>query len=161
MLSGTGVEVQGIVQKVDQFLQERLRNATSDSSNTQTTSDTYTQLEGVLGNLSDTDLSTSLDNFFSSISNILNEPESDSVRNLAVLNGQMLTQDFNQLATQVGQIRSDLNDRVGQCADDINGLLARIAKLNVQISNAEGGGLSNSDAVGLTDQRSSLQSFHN
>jgi flagellar hook-associated protein 1 len=154
LLSGTGVEVQGIVQKVDQFLQERLRNATSDSSNTQTTSDTYTQLEGVLGNLSDTDLSTSLDNFFSSISDILNQPESDSVRNLAVLKGQTLTQDFNQLATQVGQIRSDLNDRVGQSANDINGLLAQIAKLNVQISNAEGGGLSNSDAVGLTDQRS-------
>ena len=161
LLSGSGVQVQGIVQKVDKFLQERLRNATSDSSSTQTNSDTYTQLEGLLGKLSDTDLSTALDNFFSSISGILNQPESDSVRNLAVLTGQTFTQHFNQLATKAGQIRSDLNDRVAQGADDITRLLARIAKLNVQISNAEGGGLSNSDAVGSSDQRSALTNFRN
>jgi flagellar hook-associated protein 1 FlgK len=154
LLLGLGVQVQGIVQKVDKFLQERLRNATSDSSSTQVNSDTYTQLEGLIGELSDTDLSTAFSNFFSSISGILNQPESDSVRNLAVLSGQTLTDNFNQLATKAGQIRSDLNDRVGQSADDINRLLQQIAKLNVQISNAEGGGTSNSDAVGLRDQRS-------
>ncbi len=153
LLSGTGVLVQGIIQKVDKFLQERLRNATSDSSGTQVKSDAFTQLEGLIGELSDTDLSTSFDNFFSSVSDILNQPESDSVRNLAVLKGQTLTQDFNQLATKVGQIRSDLNDRVGQSANDINRLLSQIAKLNVQIASAEGGGSSNSDAVGLRDQR--------
>ena len=105
--------------------------------------------------MSDTDLSTSLDNFFSSISNILNQPESDSVRNLAVLKGQTLTADINNLAVRAGQLRSDLNDRVGQSADDINRLLAQVAKLNMQIANAEGGGASGSDAVGLRDQRNS------
>ena len=98
LLFGSGVQVQGIVQQVDRFLQERLRNATSDSSVAQVTQQTYSQLEGLVGELSDTDLSTSLDDFFSSISNILNQPESDSVRNLAVLQGQTLTQDINNLA---------------------------------------------------------------
>ena len=112
-------------------------------------------MEGLVGELSDTDLSTSLDDFFSSISNILNQPESDSVRNLAVLQGQTLTQDINNLAVRAGQLRSDLNDRVGQSADDVNRLLAQVAKLNTQIANAEGGGASGSDAVGLRDQRNS------
>jgi flagellar hook-associated protein 1 len=155
LLFGSGVEVQGIVQQVDKFLQERLRNATSDSSGTQITQQTYSQLEGLVGELGDTDLSTSLDNFFSSISNILNQPESDSVRNLAVLQGQSLTSDINDLATRSEQLRSDLNDRVGQSADDINGFLTQIAKLNTQIANAEGGGTSTSNAVGLRDQRNS------
>ena len=149
LLFGSGVEVQGIVQQVDKFLQERLRNATSDSSGTQVTQQTYSQLEGLVGELGDTDLSTSLDNFFSSISDILNQPESDSVRNLAVLQGQSLTSDINDLATRSEQLRSDLNDRVGQSADDINGLLTQVAKLNTQIANAEGGGTSTSNAVGL------------
>jgi flagellar hook-associated protein 1 FlgK len=155
LLSGSGVEVQGIVQQVDRFLQERLRNATSDSSGAQVTQQTYSQLEGLVGELSDTDLSTSLDNFFSSISNVLNQPESDSVRNLAVLQGQTLAQDINNLASRAGQLRSDLNDRVGQSADDVNRLLGQVAKLNTQIADAEGGGASGSDAVGLRDQRNS------
>ena len=154
LLLGLGVQIQGIVQKVDKFLQERLRNAGSDSSAADVKSQTYTQLEGLVGELGDSDLSTALDNFFSSIAGILNQPESDSVRNLAVLKGQTLTTDFNQLASQIGGIRADLNDRVGQSAADINRLLSQIAKLNVQIANAEGGGVSSSDAVGLRDQRS-------
>jgi flagellar hook-associated protein 1 len=155
LLFGSGVEVQGIVQQVDRFLQERLRNATSDSSGADVTQQTYSQLEGLVGELSDTDLSTSLDNFFSSISNVLNQPESDSVRNLAVLQGQTLAQDINNLASRAGQLRSDLNDRVGQSADDVNRLLGQVAKLNTQIADAEGGGASGSDAVGLRDQRNS------
>ena len=153
LLFGTGVQVQGIVQQVDKFLQERLRNATSDNSGAQVTSNTYTQLQGLVNELSNTDLSTSLDNFFSSISDVLNQPESDSVRNLAVLKGQTLTDDINQLASRADQLRSDVNDRVGQSADDINRLLQQVAKLNVQIANEEGGGQSASDAVGLRDQR--------
>ena len=141
LLFGSGVEVQGIVQQVDRFLQERLRNATSDSSGADVTQQTYSQLEGLVGELSDTDLSTSLDNFFSSISNVLNQPESDSVRNLAVLQGQTLAQDINNLASRAGQLRSDLNDRVGQSADDVNRLLGQVAKLNTQIADAEGGAL--------------------
>ena len=119
----------------------------------QVTQEAYSQLEGLVGELSDTDLSTSLDNFFSRISDILNQPDSDSVRNLAVLQGQSLTQDFNDLAVRAGQLRSDLNDRVGQSADDVNRLLQQVAKLNVQIANTEGGGVSGSEAVGLRDQR--------
>ena len=46
LLFGSGVQVQGIVQQVDRFLQERLRNATSDSSGAQVTQQTYSQLEG-------------------------------------------------------------------------------------------------------------------
>ncbi|HEY2759515.1 MAG TPA: flagellar hook-associated protein FlgK [Pirellulales bacterium] len=153
LLEGTGVETVGVVQQVDQFLQSRLRGATSDSSSAQVNQQTYSQLEGLVNELSDSDVSTSLDNFFSSISDILNQPESDSVRNLAVLKGQTLTNDINSLANNANQLRSDLNDRVGQSVDDINRLLSQVAKLNVQISNADGGGQSPSDAVGLSDQR--------
>jgi flagellar hook-associated protein 1 len=153
LLQGLGVQVQGVVQKVDNFLEERLRGATSDSSGAAVKQDTYAQLEQIVGELSDTDLSTSLSNFFSSISGILNQPESDSVRNLAVLKGESLATDFNQLATKAQQLRADVNDRIGKAASDITRLLQQVAKLNVQITGAEGGGVSQSDAVGLRDQR--------
>lgn len=153
LLLGLGVDVQGIVQKVDAFLEERLRGARSDLAYGEAQENAYTQLQSIIGELSDTDLSSSLSNFFNSINDILNQPESIPVRNLAVLQGQTLAQDIQRLDRRVRQTRVDANNRVVHAADDINRLLEEIAKLNVQIVNAEGGGVTFSDAVGLRDER--------
>lgn len=153
LLLGLGVHVDGIVQKIDHFVEERLRGATSDRASSATQEDTYLQLEGLIGELSDTDLSTSLNNFFASISEILTQPESVSVRNLAVLQGRTLAADIQRLDSRAKDIRSDLNDRVIAIGDDINRLVEEIRTLNVRISQIEGGDGSSSDAVGLRDQR--------
>ena len=155
LLLGLGVEVLAITQKVDKFLQERLRGAESDLSNGETQENTYLQLEALIGELSDTDLSTSLNNFFNSINDILNQPESIAVRNLAVLQGGTLAEDIKRLDSRVRDIRVDLNKRVISAADDINRLLQEVAELNVKITTVEGGGTTASDAVGLRDQRQS------
>ncbi len=150
---GLGVEVEAIVQKVDLFLEERLRGSVSDLANGETQEDAYLQLETIVGELSDTDLSTSLSNFFGSINDILNQPESVSVRNLASLQGQTLAADIRRLSSRVGQLRNESNDRVRESATDINRLLDQIAKLNVQVVTTEGGSTSKSDAVGIRDRR--------
>lgn len=153
LLLGLGVDVDAVVQKIDHFLEERLRGSVSDRMDAETRESSYMQLEGVIGELSDTDLSTSLNTFFSSIAEILNQPESISVRNLAVLQGVTLTTDVSNMAKRVTQIRSDLDDRVIEMADSINRLIEEIRVLNIRIANAEGGDVSHSDAVGLRDQR--------
>lgn len=153
LLLGMGVRVDAVVQKIDLFLESRLRNAVSDQGSAETIEQNYAQLESIIGELGDTDLSTSMNNFFASISEILNQPESASVRNLAVLQGETLTADINRMATRVVEVRGDLNERVVSMADDINRLTNEISVLNVRIAEAEGGNISNSDAVGLRDQR--------
>lgn len=153
LLLGLGVNVDGVVQKIDNFLEERLRGATSDSVNSATQKQTFEQLEGLIAELGTTDLSTSLDNFFSSINEVLNQPESSSVRNLALLKGQTLAGDINRLADRVSELRSDVNDRVTNLADEVNRLTETIRALNVRITQIEGGETSSSDAVGLRDQR--------
>jgi len=153
LLLGLGVQVQAVVQKIDNFLEERLRGSVSQRASSEAQEDAYIQLEQMINELGDTDLSTSLSNFFASIDEILNQPESVSVRNLAVLEGATLAQDVNRLANRVTQVRSDLNDRVQDMADRINRLTEEIQTLNVRIAETEGGDISNSDAVGLRDQR--------
>ncbi len=153
LLVGTGVEVAGIIQRSDALLQERLRSATSDLASSEAQQDVYSQLETLMGELGDSDLSSSLTSFFGSLNDILNQPESVSVRNLAVLQGQTLATDINQLDSRVRTLRSDANTRVVAIAEDINSLTQQIARLNVQILTAEGGNPSASDAVGLRDQR--------
>jgi len=75
------------------------------------------------------------------------------VRNLAVLAGQQLTQNINNLADRVLDIRESLNDQVIDMAEDINRLIEEIRVLNIRIAETEGGNASSSDAVGLRDQR--------
>ncbi|MGW8256983.1 MAG: flagellar hook-associated protein FlgK [Thermoguttaceae bacterium] len=153
LLFGMGVQVEAIVQKVDKFLQERLRNAYVENADAQTLQDTYVQLEQLVGALDDNSLSTSLNNFFSSISDILNQPQDVSVRNLSVLQGQSLADNISNLAGQVEALRDSINDRIESMADDINRLTSTIADLNVRIASAEGSAVSKSVAGGLRDQR--------
>ncbi|CAL1124836.1 unnamed protein product [Cladocopium goreaui] len=153
LLFGLGVDVQGVVQKVDKFLEERLRTASSDRANSEAKENTWFQLEGLIGELSDTDLSTALNDFISSINEVLNQPESVSVRNLAVLQGQTLTAQINRLSSRTTELRVDLNDRVEGSVQDINRLIGEIRELNQRITETEGGNTSASDAVGLRDKR--------
>src|SRR5687767_2675553 len=47
LLLGTGVQVEGIVQIIDQFLAERMRNATSDLAGSEAQADAYAGLEAI------------------------------------------------------------------------------------------------------------------
>ena len=153
LLLGMGVEVEAVIQKIDNFLEERLRGSVSERSSNSVKEDAYLQLETMINELGDTDLSTRLNDFFSAVSEVLNQPESVSVRNLAVLQAATLANDMNRLSERVQNLRSDLNDRVTAMADRINRLIEEIRTLNVRITQTEGGDISKSDAVGLRDQR--------
>ena len=93
MLLGLGVSITGVIQKIDRFLEDRLRSASSDRASAETQEQTFQQLESLIGELGDTDLSTSLNNFFNSIHEVLNQPDSVPTRNLAVLQGVTLASD--------------------------------------------------------------------
>ncbi len=153
LLLGTGVEVHAIYQHVDKFLEERLRGAASELAKGEAQEKAYIQLENLLGELSDTDLSTSMNRFFGAIHDVVNQPEKSSVRNLAVLAGANLTADIRRLDDRVREARTDLNEQIGASAEKINQLTEEIAQLNLRIVRAEGGGAIPSDAVGLRDQR--------
>lgn len=153
LLMGMGAEVKGIVQKIDNFLEDRLRGSVSERANAEAQTDAYSQLEELVNGLSETDLASSMNEFFASISDVLNQPESVSVRNLAVLQGGSLTTDIRRMANRAIELRNDVNDRVEDMGERINRLTEEISRLNVRIAESEGGDTSASDAVGLRDQR--------
>jgi flagellar hook-associated protein 1 FlgK len=161
VLLGSGVEVLGVQQQVDQFLNAQVRSGLSTQTGTGVSSQTYQQLESLFGELNDTNNGTNLDSamtsFFSSISQVLNDPADPTVRQLAVANGQTLATTFNQLSSSATQLRTSLNGQVENDAASVNNLLAQIGTLNTQIVQLQGGsggaGGSGNQAVGLTDQR--------
>ena len=154
LLLGTGVQVEAVVQKIDKFLEERLRGAISDLANNESEENAYLQIEGLIGELGETDLSTSLNAFLSSIQEVLNQPESIATRNLATRLGRTFTDDVSRLAQSVTNLRNNLDDQVANAAGNINRLVEEIRVLNIRIAETEGGNSSGSDAVGLRDRRS-------
>jgi flagellar hook-associated protein 1 FlgK len=155
VLLGLGVEVTGVIQKIDHYLEQRLRGATSERVAGEIEEQTHLELEVIYGELSDTDLSTALTDFFNSIQEIATQPESAPTRRVAVEKGKTLAANINQLYERALQMRIELNSRVEQTADDINRLTEEIRGLNLRISEAEATDISASDAVGLRDQRHS------
>ena len=153
LLLGLGVQVDGVQQVIDKFLAERLRNATSDLAAGEAQANTYAQLESLINELGDNDLSTALTSFFGSLHDVLNQPESAAVRNVAVQEGRALAEQIRRLDQQVRTAHQDVNQQIAGMANEINDLLAEIADLNLKIVSAEGGTVSPSDAVGLRDQR--------
>ena len=53
LVEGMGVEVAGITQQVNTFIQQQLRNANSDAAGTAVQQQTYQQLEGLMDELGD------------------------------------------------------------------------------------------------------------
>jgi flagellar hook-associated protein 1 FlgK len=153
VLLGTGVMVDSITQAVDKFLELRLQGALSDKVDSQVIAQNYLQLEGIVGALDDSSLNNALTTFFNSISQIMDQPQDASIRNLSVLKGVSLTQDINNMAQRVETLREDLNSQVFTISDNINALVEDIRSLNIKIAETEGGSISKSDAVGLRDQR--------
>ena len=153
VLLGLGVLVSGVTQHVDNYLEQRLRGAASDRANSDIQASTYQDLEGALNVLSDDSVNSSINKFFASINDVINQPESASIRNIAILNGKKLATDINNLSAKVGDLHKQIDDQVKGTVSDANRLIEQIRKLNVQISSLEAGGAIKSDAIGLRDQR--------
>jgi len=123
LLLGTGVKVEAIVQQVNLFLEQQYRSASSDVASGQVQQDTYATLEGLINELGDNDLSSSMSKFFNSIQDVMNQPGSAGVRNIAVLQGQQLAADIRRLHDKAETIYEGLDQQITGQTDVINGLL--------------------------------------
>jgi flagellar hook-associated protein 1 FlgK len=150
---GLGVEIAGIVQNIDTFIEDRLRGVAGDRASSEIQEKVYRDLESIIGELSDTDVSTQLTNFFNSIEEVVDQPEEMSVRNLAVQAGKALATSINTLNRRVTTAYEEFGIEVNNLTTEINSLTEEIRKLNVQIVSLEGGNPTASQAGALRSQR--------
>jgi flagellar hook-associated protein 1 FlgK len=157
LILGLGVEVDGIVQKIDRFVQDRLIGARSDRAGAEAQEKTYRDIEAVLDALSadGANLSGNLIDFFNAIDEIAKEPANLGARQLAVNQGVALAENIGGLHDKVFEIQDQLNHRVIGMSDDINRLAEEIRLLNIKIATTEGGRATGSDAGALRVQRQS------
>lgn len=153
VILGLGVRAVGVVQKLDEFTVERLRQTESSLASSEAQATIYRQLESIFGELTSSDLSTQLGEFSNAIQDVLNQPGNDSLRRLVIERAQTMVSNIHSVGRQMDDITRNLNQEVHGAARDINRLTEQLAKLNRRIVEMEGGRSSGSDAVGLRDER--------
>ncbi len=149
-LPGRGVQIRAIQRQVDTALQARLRNGISDEQSASRSLGVANQLENILNELTGYDLSTQVNDFFSSWSDAANLVNSNAT----------VVEQGDRLASFIRNMRGDLTELRDQVELDIDAsvaqadaMLEEVASLNAQINIT---GPSNASANPLRDRRDEL-----
>lgn len=153
VLVGTGAQAAGVRQVFDRFLEDRIHTANSDYSAAAIRSQTYSQLESIVGELGEQDLSSSLNRFIQAVQNAANQPDDAALRNIVVQQASQFAFDAVSLRQRVAGLRDAYSDQMRALTEEANALINEISALNPQISRLEANGLDLSEAGPLRVQR--------
>ncbi|MEZ6087559.1 MAG: flagellar hook-associated protein FlgK [Pirellulaceae bacterium] len=153
LLLGSGVRPTGIVQQLDKALAERLRDASSALAANDNLSKAQTQLEKLVNELGDNDLSSQLSSFNAALHDLANQPDDYALKQLVVLRGQTLADHVRRLNDRTLELADSEEASFAADTQRVNTLTAKVAELNKKIVDIEGGRTLGSDATGLRDER--------
>jgi len=144
---GTGVNVAETRRAVDQFIVESFRAQTSQTKELETAAQLFSDLDILLAD-SSTGIADGLDQFFSSMQELNNNPSSIPARELVISQSQLLENRFQSLNDQIEDRINSIDQQLGSLANDVNVLAESISDLNVKLASLGGG-----NANDLLDQR--------
>lgn len=149
---GSGVLVRDVRRQIDEALQARLWSGISAETGAAQQFQLLAQVETALGELTDNDLSSELNAYFSAWSERANGNQSGS---MVVQQGVRLAEFIQRVRRDLDSQRAEVDRQLGAQVTAANTLLSQIAKLNRDVADAEVGG---STANALRDQRDALVS---
>lgn len=148
---GSGVAVAGVERVYDQFLTAEVWNRSSSNSQYNAYYDLASRLDGVLSD-SNVGLSSSLNQFFSALQDVANNPSSLAERSVLIGDAQVLVDKFHALSSTLSSVNSEVNARLETGIQEINSLANNIAELNAEIVAASATGGSPNDLLDTRDQ---------
>ncbi|GAA0688694.1 flagellar hook-associated protein FlgK [Marinobacterium maritimum] len=147
-----GVEVTDIKRMTDMFMVRQVWADTSTFSSNEAYSQKIAQLDSLL--VSDaTSLSTSMDSYFASLQQVVDDPLFIANRELFLAEADSLANSFNSFDSKLRSQSDLVNTEIRSMVDSVNSITENIASLNVQIGKLEAAG-QNSNS--LQDERDLL-----
>ncbi len=150
---GTGVRISEVTRMVDEALESRIRDSTSQQSASAARQEILAQIEALENEFTDHDLSTQLAQFFDAFSELANTPDDAAVRNVVINQGRTLASFINNLGREFGALRQQADAGIVDAVRAADDLLSRIELMNRQIASLERGA---GGAHGLRDERDKL-----
>lgn len=150
---GTGVQVTAITRARDTFADMQIRGQMSEQGRWNSRQSALAQVEAAVNEPSATAVSGQMTAYWQSWQELANNPSDSAARVSVLQHGEALAQAFNGQAQQLTQQQQNLDSNIGLTVTNINDYATQISQLNVQISQAESGGMHAND---LRDQRDQL-----
>ncbi len=145
-----GVDVKGIRQMRDQFLDLRYRSANAQSSATTKTLSTLTDMENSLDETQTDGLNVMLQDLYAQLQTLSQNAGEVEFSSLVRSSAQKVTQSINHYAVQLNNISAQEMDSIGIGVKDVNTLLGKIDTINRSIQVAK---LQNNSINELNDMR--------
>lgn len=147
-----GVEVTDIQRMTDLFMVRQVWADTSTFNSHEAFSQKIAQLDSLLVSDS-TSLSTSMDSYFASLQQVVDDPLFIANRELFLSEAESLANSFNSFDSKLRNQSNLVNTEIRSRVDTVNSITENIASLNVQIGKLEAAG-QNSNS--LQDERDLL-----
>lgn len=151
---GGGVMLSALKRNVDEALENRLRYSMGDYNDMLAQQQAVSRIEAVLNELTDTDLSTAMQDFFNAFGSLQNQAHDTGSRGVVLTTANTLVREINRQRTDMLRLRDELNTDIASAASDANKLTQQIGQLNQEIVHLEASSPGSANA--LKDQRDGL-----
>lgn len=150
---GGGVAVEGAFRTVDPLLARRLSSGLGQEAQARTRESLLLQVEQAVSELGDGGIGAAIANLMNSFDSLATSPGDLTVREEVLAAAGQLCDTFHRVAGQLDAVVQGAHDDVAAAAATVNEAAAQVARLNVQIVQAE---VSGQEAGDLRDRRDTL-----
>ena len=150
---GTGAQIDDVTRIRNSFYDYQYRSESHQYGSTSVKYEYFKNIEGIFNEPSDTAISSSLNSFFNSWSELSKDPQSSGVKSVVIENGKYLSNSINSAFKRLESLEEGLDKQSEYIMDEVNSMLSQLDKLEKNIKIIQGSGKSPNDFL---DQRDRL-----
>lgn len=149
---GTGAQIDDVTRIRNSFYDYQYRSESHQYGSTSVKYEYFKNIEGIFNEPSDTAISSSLNSFFNSWSELSKDPQSSGVKSVVIENGKYLSNSINSAFKRLESLEEGLDKQSEYIIDEVNSMLSQLDKLEKNIKIIQGSGKSPNDFLDKRDQ---------
>ena len=149
---GTGAQIDDVTRIRNSFYDYQYRSESHQYGSTSVKYEYFKNIEGIFNEPSDTAISSSLNSFFNSWSELSKDPQSAGVKSVVIENSKYLSNNINSAFKRLESLEESLDKQSEYIMDEINSMLSQLDKLEKNIKVIQGSGKSPNDFLDQRDQ---------
>lgn len=149
---GTGAQIDDVTRIRNSFYDYQYRSESHQYGSTSVKYEYFKNIEGIFNEPSDTAISSSLNSFFNSWSELSKDPQTSGVKSVVIENGKYLSNSINSAFKRLESLEEGLDKQSEYIIDEVNSMLSQLDKLEKNIKIIQGSGKSPNDFLDQRDQ---------
>lgn len=150
---GTGVEATDVIRMRNTFYDFQFRSESHNYGEIGVKYEHYTNMEKIFNEPSDTSISASIANFFSSWQELTKNPTDAGAKDIVIQNSKYLANNISNIKQKLDKLGEQAEKKLNDDVKEINGMLDQLKELDKQIKIVQGSGKTPND---LMDERDKI-----